>query len=223
MVRRLCDVALATAALCLAGPVIAAAMLGIRVASPGPLVHRATRVGRDGRLFTLYKLRTMHLAASGAPVTRAGDPRVFAFGRWLRASKIDELPQLVNVILGDMAIIGPRPEDPAIVEAYYTAEQRETLRVRPGLASPGSLYNYTHGEALLVGETALTTYFERLLPLKLAMDLEYVRHASLWYDLRLMARTATVLVCRACGRRAFPLPPEMRKLHVDGSLLDESA
>lgn len=221
MGRRICDVVLAGVALCLCAPVLAVAMVGIVLSSPGPVLFRASRVGRHGRPFTLYKLRTMHVAPPGQPVTRHDDPRVFRVGQWLRASKIDELPQLVNVLRGDMAIIGPRPEDPAIVAAHYTAAQRETLRIRPGLASPGSIYNYTHGEATLAGDAALDTYVRVLLPLKLALDLEYVRQASLWYDVRLVGRTIAVLIARACGRRQFRDPPELRRVQRHGVHGDE--
>jgi lipopolysaccharide/colanic/teichoic acid biosynthesis glycosyltransferase len=221
MGRRICEIALAGVALCLCAPIIAIAMAAIGLASPGPVIFRTSRVGHHGRLFTLYKLRTMHLTAAGLPVTQRDDPRVFRVGRWLRASKVDELPQLVNVLAGDMAIVGPRPEDPAIVAAHYTDAQRETLRVRPGLASPGSIYNYTHGEATLGGEAALDTYVRDLLPLKLALDLEYVRHASFWYDVRIVGRTVAVLAARACGRRQFRDPPELRRLQRHGVLVDE--
>lgn len=122
----------------------------------------------------------------GPLITSDGDRRVFALGAWLRRWKIDELPQLVNVLRGDMAIIGPRPEDPAIVDRFYSPLARETLSVRPGLASPGSIYNFTHGERQLAAGDAEAVYVGGLLPRKLALDLVYVRTASLRYDVRLM-------------------------------------
>ena len=213
MGRRLCDVVLATVALVLVAPVLAVAVLVVRCVSPGPGLHRARRVGRHGEPFTLYKLRTMELASAAAmPITSHDDPRVFSVGRRLREWKIDELPQLFNVIRGDMSIIGPRPEDPDIVRDHYTRSQLETLTVRPGLASPGSLYNFTHGERCLTGEAAVERYLRELLPLKLALDLEYVRAASAWYDVRLIGRTMWVIAARACGRRTFRDPPELRRL-----------
>src|SRR5207237_5830310 len=104
--------------------------------------------------------------------------RVFPLGALLRRTKIDELPQLFNVLRGDMSIVGPRPEDPDIVERHYTPLLRETLAVRPGLASPGSLYPYTHGDALLAGGDPDDAYVERLLPLNVPPDVVYVRPAS---------------------------------------------
>ncbi len=137
------------------------------------------------------------------------DPRVFPFGALLRRTKVDELPQLYNVLRGDMAIVGPRPEDPGMVARFYTPLDHETFRVAPGLTSPGSIYAYTHGEAQLDARDAEGCYGERLLPLKLALDIVYVRRASLSYDLALIVRTAWMLGTALLGRREFPLPPEL--------------
>ncbi|HXM55969.1 MAG TPA: sugar transferase [Candidatus Dormibacteraeota bacterium] len=212
MRRRMLDVALAGLALVLLSPVIGVGALAVRASGPGPVLYRAPRVGRNSREFTMLKLRTMRVgSAAGGAITSARDPRVSPAGAVLRRVKIDELPQLVNVLKGDMAIVGPRPEDPRIVAAHYRPEHMETLLVRPGLASPGSIFNYTHGEAMLDGPDAESSYRERLLPLKLALEVVYVRRASLRYDLALMLRTAAVLVAVAAGRRRFPPPPEMRE------------
>jgi lipopolysaccharide/colanic/teichoic acid biosynthesis glycosyltransferase len=228
MATRPCDLLIAAAALVPAAPLCLAAAAGIWLTDGRPVLYRSRRVGRDGRVFTMYKFRTMRLDPSpqpsprdagrrgGGPITAHADTRVFPFGAWLRTSKIDELPQLVNVILGDMAIVGPRPEDPAIVDAWYGPLARETLRVRPGLASPGSIYNFTHGEpqldtCALPGEDAAATYARVLLPRKLALDLVYAREASIATDLRIMMRAAAVIVARAFGRRTFSDPPEMTR------------
>src|SRR2546429_6482941 len=159
MVKRPLDVALGLLGLTLAAPLLAVAAIGIRLSSPGPVLYRARRVGRNGAGFTMYKLRTMHQREGAASaITGRNDPRVFPFGAWLRRTKIDELPQLFNVLRGDMSIVGPRPEDPRIVRDHFRPLHFETLRVRPGLASPGSLFNYTHGEALLAGGDAEAQY-----------------------------------------------------------------
>ena len=142
MAKRVFDIVVASLTLLAALPVLAVAALAIRLASPGPVLHRAARAGRDGRPFTMLKLRTMHVAPpgeSGSRITDPADPRVFPVGALLRRTKIDELPQLVNVLRGEMAIVGPRPEDPEIVRKHYSPTHRETLRVRPGLVSPGSI------------------------------------------------------------------------------------
>jgi hypothetical protein len=132
-------------------------------------------------------------------------------GSLLRHLKLDELPQLLNVLRGEMSIVGPRPEDPGIVARAYRPRHRETLDVRPGLASPGSIFAYTHGKFLLAGDSAETAYLERLLEVKLALDAVYVRRASLRYDARIIGRTATVILAMLAGKRRFAPPPEMEQ------------
>jgi lipopolysaccharide/colanic/teichoic acid biosynthesis glycosyltransferase len=158
----------------------------------------------------MYKLRTMHVngAIPGSVITGANDPRVFPVGRWLRLAKVDELPQLINVLRGEMSVVGPRPEDPHIVATHYGRLEMETLRVCPGLTSPGSIFNVTHGERMIRAEHAEADYVARVMPLKLALDAVYAGRASVGYDLRIIARTAGVLVAVLAGRRAFAMPPE---------------
>jgi len=210
MVKRPLDLALGLLGVALAAPLLAAAAVGIRLSSPGPVLYRARRVGRHGASFTMYKLRTMHVREGpGSAITGRNDPRVFPFGAWLRRTKIDEIPQLFNVLRGDMSLVGPRPEDPAIVLRHYAPVHRETLAVRPGLASPGSIYNYTHGERLLSNGQPERDYVDRLLPLKLALDVIYVRRASLRYDLTIVGRALWAIASVALGRSTFPDPPEL--------------
>lgn len=209
--RRVLDVVLASIALLLLAPVLLVAAIGIRLASPGPALYRAPRAGIGGRPFLMYKLRTMHLRSDepGRRITTSDDPRVFAFGALLRRTKIDELPQLVNVLRGEMAIVGPRPEDPVLVERYYTPWQRETLRVRPGLTSPGSLYYDAGAKRVIDGDDPEARYARDVLPLKLALDLVYLRRASAARDLALIARTIGFLAAQLAGRQAFPDPREL--------------
>jgi lipopolysaccharide/colanic/teichoic acid biosynthesis glycosyltransferase len=214
VVKRLFDVALTALALVASIPILIVAALGIRLSSPGPVLYRATRAGRRGRLFVMYKLRTMETRPgllADSVITAARDPRVFPFGALLRRAKVDELPQLFNILRGDMAVVGPRPEDPKVVAQHYTPEQWETLDVAPGLTSPGALYSTTHGETWLSERDAERDYFEHLLPLKLALDRVYVHHRSLSYDLGVIVRTLLVVASRAFGRRRFPDPPEMNE------------
>jgi lipopolysaccharide/colanic/teichoic acid biosynthesis glycosyltransferase len=209
--KRLFDVVVAALGLVVAVPVLLVAAVGIRLSSRGPLLYRARLVGRNGRLFTMYKLRTMHVDPRGSEsvITGQGDPRVFRFGRPLRRLKIDELPQLVNVLRGEMSLVGPRPQHPDVVRRYYTPDDWETLRVRPGLSSPGSLYDSAHGEPLVGSADPERAYAERLLPLVLALDRVYLRRASLWYDATLVGRTLVLIAASLLGRRTFPDPPEM--------------
>jgi lipopolysaccharide/colanic/teichoic acid biosynthesis glycosyltransferase len=212
MASRPFDLVLASLGCVAAVPLCLAAAAGIWITDGRPVLYKSQRVGRDGRQFTMYKLRTMRLQPPGrAAITGRQDARVFPFGGWLRRWKIDELPQIINVLLGDMAIVGPRPEDSAIVERCYGSLARETLNVRPGLASPGSIYNFTHGEDQLDSDDVEADYARELLPRKLALDLVYVRRASWFYDMRIIARAATVIVARGCGRRRFMDPPELSR------------
>lgn len=204
------EVGVAAAALILATPVMLFAALGILCCDPGPILYRAQRVGKGGRVFTMYKFRTMRSdhGPRGQRVTAPRDARVSAVGRLLRRTKVDELPQLYNVLVGEMALVGPRPEDPEIVRRHYRSPWERTLDVRPGMASPGSIFEATHGDRLLADEDALGSYLEVLLPIKMALELAYLEHASPWYDLRVIGRAASVVVQRMFGRREFPMPPE---------------
>jgi lipopolysaccharide/colanic/teichoic acid biosynthesis glycosyltransferase len=159
----------------------------------------------------MYKLRTMRVtkAGSGPVITAKDDGRIFPVGAWLRRAKIDELPQLLNILRGDMSIIGPRPEDPAIVSKYYSPSDLDVLRVKPGLASPGTLYSYTTLDDLIVSDDPERLYVERVLPAKLALDRQYVDRASLSYDLALIGRTVGILAAKLAGKRAFADPPEL--------------
>jgi lipopolysaccharide/colanic/teichoic acid biosynthesis glycosyltransferase len=165
--------------------VVAAA---VRVDSPGPILHRARRVGQGGRLFTIFKFRTMVSdAASGSPITRANDPRITHIGRVLRRWKLDELPQIWNVVRGDMSFVGPRPEDPRFVLGY-TSEQRAVLSVRPGITGPSQLV-FREEERLLDTDDPETTYVRDILPRKLLIDLEYARRHNLIDDMRILVLT----------------------------------
>ncbi|HTI05320.1 MAG TPA: sugar transferase [Gemmatimonadales bacterium] len=224
MVKRLFDVVCATVALVVTAPLIAIAAIGIKLSDRGPVFYRARRVGYLGREFTMFKLRTMKHEedgdAGGAVITGHGDERITTIGRFLRRSKIDELPQLFNVLRGDMAIVGPRPEDPAIVLEHYSTGDLETLGVRPGLASPGSIYQFTSGDKLLTGNDPEARYVDKLLKTKLALDRVYLRRASMRRDMEIIGRTLWAIGAVAAGRRKFAPPPEMtaarRLLEQDG-------
>jgi len=217
MVKRLFDVVCASVALVVTAPLIGLAAIGIKLTDPGPVLFRARRVGYLGRQFTMFKLRTMRAGDSGLGaedsegprITGHQDERISPIGKILRRTKIDELPQLFNILLGDMSIVGPRPEDPAIVQEHYSSPDLETLGVRPGLASPGSLYQYTSGDVLLHADDPETHYVDKLLKTKLALDRVYIRRASLRSDLKMIGRTIWTIGAIAVGRKKFKHPPEM--------------
>ena len=209
--KRLLDVLLSAAALIVLSPLLSLAALGVWLADRSPILYRARLTGRHGRPFTMYKLRTMRVdhGAFQSVITADQDPRVFRFGAWLRRAKVDELPQLLNVLRGEMSIVGPRPEHPSIVSRHYGPEHRELLGVRPGLTSPGTLYDYAHGDAIVGRSDPERGYVERLLPLRLALDLVYVRRASLAYDAALVARTVRLIAATVFGRRSAGDTPEL--------------
>lgn len=193
MLKRVFDVTAALAGLLILSPLFAAIELLIKLTSPGPVFYHAARVGRYGKPFTLYKFRSMVVGAQrlGPAITAQGDPRVTRIGRFIRRTKLDELPQLLNVLKGDMSLVGPRPEDPRYV-ALYTPDQRAILSVRPGMTSAASLA-YRHEEALLSGTNWERFYRDDVMPRKLAVDLEYMQHANLLTDIGLIIRTLLAL------------------------------
>lgn len=188
--KRPFDVLVASLALLVASPLLAGIAAAIRLDSPGPVIYRATRSGRGGKLFTMFKFRTMQTRqdASATRITTHADRRITRVGRLLRSSRLDELPQLWNVLKGDMSLVGPRPEDPQYVELYSPAD-REVLAARPGITSLAALL-YRDEERLLVGDGWERIYVERVMPAKLAIDRAYVEQQSLWLDLKILAATA---------------------------------
>jgi lipopolysaccharide/colanic/teichoic acid biosynthesis glycosyltransferase len=211
ILKRVLDVVLSLVALVVLSPILSLAAFGVWLSDRSPILYRARLTGRNGRPFTMYKLRTMRVnhGAFQSVITADQDPRVFRFGAWLRRAKVDELPQLVNILRGDMSIVGPRPQHPDIVRGHYGPEHRELLAVRPGLTSPGTLYDYAHADAIVGKTDPERSYVERLLPLCLALDLVYVRRASLGYDAALVARTIAQIVSTVCGRPWAADPPEL--------------
>ncbi len=201
--RRALDIAVALVVLVPTSPLLLLAGLGIRLASPGPVFFRSQRVGQGGRVFAILKLRTMHTGGPrGSFLVARGDARVFALGWFLRKSRIDELPQLLNVLGGQMALVGPRPRVPEVIDRFYTPEMRRSLDLRPGLTSPGTLYQLTleRAPAAQVGLSDEDRYGAELLPRKVAMDRAYFHRATLGTDLGVLALTARFLLRRATGR-----------------------
>jgi lipopolysaccharide/colanic/teichoic acid biosynthesis glycosyltransferase len=193
MVKRLFDVLVSAAALLLLSPLFLGVAIAIKLSSPGPIFYRAVRVGRHGVPFKLYKFRSMVVNADkiGAGITTAHDPRITPVGRFLRRTKLDELPQLINVLRGEMSLVGPRPEDPRYV-ALYTEEQRRVLRARPGMTSLASV-RYRNEQALLSGDDWETRYIQQIMPDKLAIDLQYIERATLLSDLGVLWQTFLAL------------------------------
>jgi lipopolysaccharide/colanic/teichoic acid biosynthesis glycosyltransferase len=201
MIRRAIDIAASAVALTVLSPFLAAIGWAIRRDSTGPILFRQVRIGRGGRPFEILKFRTMTESASRAPLVMGGrqDSRVTRVGRFLRRTKFDELPQLVNILRGDMTLIGPRAEVPEFV-AHYSEAQRQLLRVRPGLTGPGQLEYPTRFEHLLDGVEDPNAAYLSILPDKLDTDLNYLRDRSLLLDVKVLGRTAGMLI-RSLRRR----------------------
>lgn len=184
------DIAVTLVLLLVLLPLLLVLALLVLLSSPGGAFFRQVRVGRHGREFRLLKFRTMRPGSEvlGQLTIGGRDPRVTRVGYFLRKSKLDELPQLWNVLTGAMSLVGPRPEVPKYV-ARYTAEQREVLTVRPGITGPASLRYIDENELLAKSADPEKTYIGEVMPAKLAIDLEYVKRASMLTDLRILVGT----------------------------------
>jgi lipopolysaccharide/colanic/teichoic acid biosynthesis glycosyltransferase len=206
LAKRALDVAIAGTALAAGAPLLALASVAIRLESRGPVLFRQKRVGRDKQPIETLKLRTMVADADkqGAQITASGDPRITRVGRMLRKTKLDELPQLWNVIRGDMSLVGPRPEVPRYV-AQYRPEWQRLFTVRPGITDLASITFRDEESLLALARDRDRAYREVIMPAKLALALEGVDHSSVGYDLRIIARTALSILRIQSPREAAVL------------------
>ncbi len=200
MTKRLFDVVVSLAVLMLLSPVLVIASLLVVLDSPGPVLYRAKRVGKNGRLFEILKLRTMVVDAEnvGPLVTSADDARVTRVGRLLRKWKVDELPQFVNVLRGEMSVVGPRPEAPQYVR-LYSEEEKHVLTVQPGVTGISQVL-FRNEEAMLRSDDVERVYTDVVMRQKLALDLDYARHHSVGIDAVLVVITAIAVAWPAAGR-----------------------
>lgn len=199
MAKRLFDLVGAAAALLLLAPLLLVLALVIKLDTPGPVFFRQERVGRHGRPFRIHKFRTMVADAPqrGLALTVGADPRVTRSGAWLRRTRLDELPQLIDVLTGRMSLVGPRPEVPRYVQHYPPGLREQALAVRPGITDPSSLDFLDEGELLAAAADPEREYIEHILPRKLQAAADYAARASLWTDLLVILRTLRLLVARA--------------------------
>ncbi|WP_236014672.1 sugar transferase [Microbacterium stercoris] len=191
---RVRDVLIAGSALVVLSPVLGAIAVAVKLDSPGPALFRQQRVGLRGRTFEIHKFRSMRTDGVGLAITSSGDPRVTRVGRFLRASKIDELPQLWDVVRGEMSIVGPRPEVPHYVDRWPADLRREILSVRPGITDPATVILRSESELLGAAEDPERLYIEELLPLKTAKYAEYVRSRSMFGDVKIVLQTLKKIV-----------------------------
>lgn len=174
----------------------------IKSTSPGPVIYAQKRVGRNGRLFRLYKFRSMLVNADriGTSVTTGNDPRITKTGRILRKTKLDELPQLWNVLKGDMSFVGPRPDVPEIVDKY-TPEMRRILTIRPGITSNATLHLRNEDDLLSLAKYPDKAYEEIFVPAKVKLAMEHVKHRSFFFDFSILLKTVWALT----GGRIVPI------------------
>lgn len=196
MAKRLFDLLGAALALLLLSPLLAAVALAIRFDSPGPVFFRQQRVGRHGVLFDIHKFRTMRADASGPQVTAVHDTRITRVGHALRHYRLDELPQLIDVLRGTMSLVGPRPEVPRFVAHYPADMKARVLAVRPGITDPASLVHIDEGALLADATDPERAYIERILPTKLTLQADYAERATLGSDMAVLCRTLRMLLTR---------------------------
>ena len=198
--RRIIDIIGSTLALLITSPLLALVALAIVIDSPGNPFYLARRVGRDGLIFRMWKFRTMvpNAAKLGPAITGGSDPRITRIGKFLRRTKLDELPQFINVLTGEMSLVGPRPESPDIV-ARYTPEQKVVLAAKPGVTGKVQLESGEESDAIPSAENAEEYYVNFLMERKLRADIAYLEQRTLATDARILMNTA-VYVLRAFAR-----------------------
>jgi lipopolysaccharide/colanic/teichoic acid biosynthesis glycosyltransferase len=195
MIERSFDTVLSLFGLILISPVLLTLAILIKREDRGSVFYRGVRVGRFGKLFRIFKFRTMVLNAEklGGPSTADDDPRITNVGRFIRKFKLDELPQLINVLKGEMSIVGPRPEVQMYVD-MFTEEEKAILTVRPGITDWASIWNPDEGAILAGSADPEKTYMEKIRPEKIRLQLKYVKERSLWNDLKIIAQTIITIV-----------------------------
>jgi len=198
--RRLFDILGSAFALLITSPLLLIVAVAIMIDSPGNPFYLARRSGKNGVVFRMWKFRTMVPDAwkLGPPITGGDDPRITRLGRLLRRTKLDEMPQFINVFTGDMSLVGPRPESPEIV-ARYTSEQKKVLAAKPGVTGKVQLESGEESDLIPANEDAEEFYIRHLMDRKLRADIDYLEHRTVWSDFRILVSTA-MYVLRAVAR-----------------------
>jgi lipopolysaccharide/colanic/teichoic acid biosynthesis glycosyltransferase len=197
MVKRLFDIICSSIGLIVISPFLFLGAILIKLDSKGPVFYRGKRIGRYGKQFRIYKFRTMVVDAEklGGPSTADDDPRITKIGRLIRKYKLDELPQLINVLKGEMSFVGPRPEVQHYVD-MFNEEEKPILNVRPGITDWASLWNPDEGAILAGSSDPEKTYMEKIRPQKIRLQLKYVNERSFWKDLKIILMTLKAIVVR---------------------------
>jgi lipopolysaccharide/colanic/teichoic acid biosynthesis glycosyltransferase len=191
IIKRLFDVIFSVIGFVIASPIILVVSILIKKGSEGSIFYPAKRMGKDGKIFTMYKFRTMVLNADkiGGPSTSADDPRLTKIGNFIRKYKLDELPQFFNILKGEMSFVGPRPEVPSEVETYDPEVKKTILSVKPGLTDLASIAGLHEEEILRGSEDPHEAYRRIIRPQKIKLQLEYIKKNSLWLDVKILTKT----------------------------------
>jgi lipopolysaccharide/colanic/teichoic acid biosynthesis glycosyltransferase len=195
MLKRAFDFVSSLIGLILVSPILVTIAILIKKEDKGPVFYRGVRVGRFGKLFRIFKFRTMVVNAEklGGPSTADDDPRITKVGKFIRKFKVDELPQLINVLKGEMSVVGPRPEVQMYVD-MFAEEEKAILSVRPGITDWASIWNPDEGAILAGSPDPEKTYMEKIRPEKIRLQLKYVRERSFWNDLKIIAQTIIAII-----------------------------
>ena len=191
MVKRLFDIIFSFLGLAIASPLLGLIVLLIKLDLRGPVFYRGERIGKFGKPFRIFKFRTMveKTEELGGSSTAADDPRLTKIGKVLKKYQLDELPQLINVLKGEMSLVGPRPEVKMYVDMMPESERKTILSVRPGMTDLASLWNFHEGEILKGSPDPEKTYIEKIRPTKIKLQLEYVKNRSFLLDLKIVIKT----------------------------------
>lgn len=212
IIKRLFDFAASLLALIVLSPILIIAAIGIEISDPGPVFYFANRVGKDNKTFRMYKFRSMRVDKNANEKSlRPDQERIFPFGRFIRATKIDELPQLLNVFLGDMAVVGPRPAAVDQIPITRGGANAIVASMKPGLTSPAALYDYLYGDEI----EDEAEYMDKVAPTRLALDRYYVGKQTIGYDIKLIWYTVLCILGKIVHKPQVKILEEMINA-VDG-------
>lgn len=191
--KRLFDIFFSIIGLIIVSPLFIIIVLAIKLSSPGPVFYKGERIGRNGKPFKMYKFRTMVINADkmGGPSTASDDPRLTKIGLFLKKFQLDEIPQLINVLKGDMSFVGPRPEVKMYVDMMTEEEKKLILSVRPGMTDYASLWNFREGEILKGSEDPEKEYLAKIRPEKIRLQIKYVKERNFLEDILIIIRTVS--------------------------------
>ena len=191
MSKRLFDIIFSFLGIVILFPILIVISILVKLVSPGPVFYRGERIGRFGKPFRVYKFRTMVVDAEekGGPSTAADDPRLTKIGNFLKKYQLDELPQLINVLIGEMSLVGPRPEVKVYIDMFSEEEKRTILSVRSGMTDLASLWNFHEGNILKGSSDPEKTYMEKIRPEKIRLQIKYVKERSFLGDIKIILKT----------------------------------